>query len=77
MITVRRAWEARGVDAREVVLDFAPTERNGPTREFLAELFGDGPWPAELRLARPQPRIYATLEPRPTSWTSSNHGTSQ
>jgi FkbH-like protein len=48
--TLQALFERFGVEA--VTLDFAPTERNGPTREFLAELVELPDTPATLRIAR-------------------------
>ena len=39
-----------GVD--EIVLDYVATERNGPTREFLAQYLGDGSWPSTIAISR-------------------------
>jgi FkbH-like protein len=40
-----------GFDAQQIALDFAPTPRNGPARDFLAGLLGRAPEsPARLRL---------------------------
>lgn len=48
--TLQALFDRLGVSA--VALDYAPTERNGPTREFLAELVDLPDTPATLRITR-------------------------